>query len=145
MGMIIMAVDYGDARTGIAICDHFEMLASPVCVIHETNAKKLIDQISAIAAEKIVELIVVGHPKNMDSSEGNRARKSADFARTLEEKTGIKAVLWDERLSTVSANHALNATNTRGKKRKAIIDAVAATIILQDFLSFRRMSNAKQL
>ena len=143
MGMIIMAVDYGDSRTGIAVCDHLEMLASPVCVIHETNAKKLIDEISKIVTEKKVELIVVGHPKNMDSSEGSRAQKCSCFAGSLEEKTGIKAVLWDERLTTVAATNALNATNTRGKKRKAIIDAVAATMILQDYLSFRRINDAR--
>jgi len=143
MGMIILAVDYGDARTGIAICDHLEILASPVCVIHETNAKKLIDEISKIVTEKKVELIVVGYPKNMDSSEGSRAQKCSYFAGSLEEKTGIKAVLWDERLTTVAATNALNATNTRGKKRKAIIDAVAATMILQDYLSFRRINDAR--
>ena len=142
MGMIIMAVDYGDARTGIAICDHLEMLASPVCVIEEINAKKLVEKISVLAIEKKVELFVVGYPKNMDASVGSRAQKSAMFAQMLEEKTGIKVMLWDERLTTVSAHNALNATNTRGKKRKAIIDAVAATMILQDYLSFRRMSNA---
>ncbi|MEI6578205.1 MAG: Holliday junction resolvase RuvX [Eubacteriales bacterium] len=142
MGMIIMAVDYGDARTGIAICDHLEMLASPVCVIAEINAKKLIEKIFILAVEKKVELFVVGYPKNMDASEGSRAKKSAGFAKLLEDTTGIKVILWDERLTTVSAHNALNATNTRGKKRKAIIDSVAATMILQDYLSFRRMSNA---
>ena len=145
MGMIIMAVDYGDVRTGIAICDHLEMLASPVCVIHETNAKKLIEEIALVAQERNTELFVVGYPKNMDSSEGSRAQKSAGFARLLEERTGIRTVLWDERLTTVSASNALNSTNTRGKKRKAIIDAVAATMILQDYLSFRRIKNSKQL
>lgn len=141
--MIIMAVDYGDARTGIAICDHLEMLASPVCVIEEAGKRKLIEKISVLAAERKVEQFVVGHPKNMDASEGSRAIKSAEFAAALEETTGIKTTLWDERLTTVSAHNALNATNTRGKKRKAIIDAVAATMILQDYLSFRRINNAQ--
>lgn len=142
MGMIIMAVDYGDSRTGIAVCDHLEILAAPVSVIEEKNTAKLIESISRLALENKAELFVVGLPKNMDSSEGSRAQKSSGFAHLLEEETGIKVVLWDERLTTVSAHNALNATNTRGKKRKAIIDSVAATMILQDYLSFRRLNNA---
>ncbi len=141
MGMIIMSVDYGDTRTGIAVCDHLELLASPVCVIEEKNTTKLIEKVTKLAYEKKAECLVVGFPKNMDSSEGPRAAKSIDFASKLEKYSGIKVNLWDERLTTVSAINALNVTNTRGKKRKAIIDAVAATMILQDYLSYRRMNN----
>lgn len=143
LDLIIMGIDYGDARTGIAVCDKFEMLASPVCSVSEWNKDKLIDSIAALAAEKKVELFVVGLPKNMDSSVGERAIKCREFADELSAKTGIEAVMRDERLSTVSAHNALNNTNTRGKKRKEVIDQVAAVMILQDFIDYRRINNLK--
>ncbi len=136
--MIIMAVDYGDVRTGIAVCDKFEMLASPVCVITQRNAEKLIEEISALAKEHKAELLVVGLPKNMDSSIGSRAEKCEEFAKVLSEVSGIDYVMRDERLSTVSAHNTLNTTNTRGKKRKSVVDQVAAVVILQDYIDFRK-------
>lgn len=136
--MIIMSVDYGDVRTGIAICDRLETLAHPVIVIKETYEPKLIQKIAELIPAHKPELIVVGYPKNMDSSEGSRAQKCRDFSIKLSEETGIKTDLWDERLTTVSAHSYLNATNTRGKKRKETVDAVAATIILQDYIDHRR-------
>lgn len=139
--MIIMSVDYGDVRTGIAICDRLETLAHPVTVIKESYEPKLIKKIVDLIPEHKPELIVVGYPKNMDSSEGERAQKCRDFSVRLEEETGIKTTLWDERLTTVSAHSYMNATNTRGKKRKETVDAVAATIILQDYLDYRRNTN----
>ncbi len=141
--MIILSVDYGDSRTGIAVCDVFEMLASPVCVIKESYAPWLVEKIAEICKEKKPQLIVVGYPKNMDSSEGERAEKCAELAGLISAETNIKSVLWDERLTTVSANTVLNMTNTRGKKRKAVIDAVAAVMILQDYIDFRRNCNEK--
>lgn len=142
--MIIMGIDYGDARTGIAICDKFEMLASPLCMIDQWDKEKLIDKICELAKYHKVELFVVGLPKNMDSSIGERAQKCADFARDLSERSGIKAEMRDERLTTVSAHNALNATNTRGKKRKAAVDQVAAVMILQEFLDFRRNNTGQK-
>ena len=139
--MIIMSVDYGDVRTGIAVSDRLGSFAFPVEVINEAYAPKVIQRIKTIAQEKTPELIVVGYPKNMNSSEGSRAIKCKEFAESLEEATSIKCVLWDERLTTVSAHNYLNATNTHGKKRKNVVDAVAATIILQDYLDYRRNSN----
>ena len=136
--MIIMAIDYGDVRTGIAVCDKFEMLASPVCVITQRNAELLIDEIRRLAGEYKVEQFVVGLPKNMDSSVGERAIKCTEFAQKLSETTGIEAVMRDERLSTVSAHNVLNNTNTRGKKRKNVVDQVAAVMILQDYIDFRK-------
>ena len=133
-----MAVDYGDVRTGIAVCDKMEMLASPVCIIEQRNPEVLIDKISELANQYKVEQIVVGLPKNMDSSEGERAQKCKLFAATLSEKSGIETVMRDERLSTVVAHNVLNATNTRGKKRKAVVDQVAAVMILQDYIDFRK-------
>ncbi len=136
--MVILAVDYGDVRTGIAVCDKFEMLASPVCVINQTDPDKLIIEIKDIAEKYKAVEIVVGLPKNMDSSLGLRAQKCSEFAENLSLATGIKTVMRDERLSTVSAHNALNATNTRGKKRKAVVDQVAAVMILQDYIDFRK-------
>lgn len=133
-----MAIDYGDVRTGIAVCDKFEMLASPVCVINQRNADKLIEEIAELAAQYKAEQFVVGLPKNMDSSEGSRAQKCTEFAENLSKATGIDFVMRDERLTTVSAHNALNTTNTRGKKRKAVVDQVAAVVILQDYIDFRK-------
>lgn len=136
--MIIMSVDYGDSRTGIAVCDRLQKFAHPVEVIKENYEPKLIKRIEEIAKEREVSLIVVGLPKNMDASEGERAEKCRAFAGRLEEETGIQTVTFDERLTTVSAANYLNMTDTRGKKRKGIIDAVSAVIILQDYLDSRR-------
>lgn len=136
--MIILSVDYGDARTGIAVCDKLEFLASPVCVIKEGYMPKLIGHISEIAIEKKAELIVVGKPKNMDGSEGFRAEKCIEMAQELSKAVDVPIEMWDERLTTVSAHKALNVTNTRGKDRKAVIDAVSAVMILEDFLKYRK-------
>lgn len=138
--MIIMSVDYGDVRTGVAVCDKNEMLASPVKVITETDRDVLSDDIANEAVRLKAEMIVVGLPKNMDGSEGFRAEACREFASLIEEKTGIDVVLYDERLTTISAHNALNVTNTRGKKRKSVIDAVSAVMILEDYMRYRRNS-----
>lgn len=132
--MVILSVDYGDARTGIAACDALQMLASPVMVIHQTEKEPLADEICRIAAEKKAQKLVLGLPKNMDGSEGFRAQACREFAALLSEKSGLPVDFQDERLTTVSAHNALNLTNTRGKKRKAVVDAVSAVIILEDYL-----------
>lgn len=132
--MVILSVDYGDARTGIAVCDALQMLASPVTVIHQTEKEPLADEICRIAAEKKAQKLVLGLPKNMDGSEGFRAQACREFAALLSEKSGLPVDFQDERLTTVSAHNALNLTNTRGKKRKAVVDAVSAVIILEDYL-----------
>jgi putative Holliday junction resolvase len=136
--MIIMSVDYGDVRTGVAVCDKNEILASPVSVITETDAEKLAEKIIEFAKERRAESFVVGLPKNMDGSEGFRAEACKEFASMLSEKSGLEVNLYDERLTTVSAHNALNATNTRGKKRKAVVDAVSAVMILEDYMAFRK-------
>lgn len=136
--MIIMAVDYGDARTGIAVCDKMEFLASPVTVIEEWNAQKCLEKVAAAARETRAEEIIVGFPKNMDGSVGGRAEKCAAFAEELGKLTEITVKLWDERRTTITAHQMMNETNTRGKKRKAVIDAVAATVILESYLAFRK-------
>lgn len=136
--MIIMSVDYGDKRTGIAICDKLEMLASPVCVITEWNAEALAEKIIALAVEKKAEELVIGLPRNMDGSKGFRADACEALGELLKSKTDIPVKFWDERLTTVSAHRILSENNVRGKKRKAVVDAVAAEIILQDYIDSRK-------
>ena len=136
--MIIMAVDLGKARTGIAACDKTEYLAYPVDVIAEHNRERLLEKVSDKARELKAELLVVGLPKNMDGTEGESALAARDFAGKLSEATGIEHVMWDERCTTITAHGYMNDTNTRGKKRKAVIDKVAAVVILQSFIDSRR-------
>ena len=136
--MVIMSVDFGDSRTGIAACDKSEFLASPLCVISEKDFDVCMEKVAAVAKERAAELIVVGYPKNMNNTIGERAEKCKAFAEGLAAMTGIETVLWDERCTTVSAHNYLNVTNTRGKKRKAVVDAVAATIILESYMGFRK-------
>lgn len=136
--MVILSVDYGDARTGLAVCDKLEMLASPVGVIFEKYEPKVLEQVRLAAEKAKAQLIVVGLPRNMDGTFGERAEKCAAFAAKLGEFTGIQTATWDERLTTVSAHRALNEVNVRGKKRKEIVDAVSAVMILEDFLKSRK-------
>lgn len=136
--MIILSVDYGDRRTGIAVCDKYEMLASPVCVITEWNKEVLAQKIVDIAAERNAEQIVIGLPKNMDGSKGFRADACEKLGNVIVSLTEIPVVFWDERLTTVSAHRILNDNNVRGKKRKSVVDAVAAEIILQNYIDSRK-------
>ena len=136
--MIIMSVDLGKARTGIAVSDPCESFAFPKTVITEYNETRLAEKVGALAKEYGAELIVVGYPKNMDGSAGSRALECAAAADDIKKKSGIETVLWDERCTTVSAHTALNSTDTRGTKRKQVIDAVAAVIILEDYLAYRK-------
>ncbi len=136
--MKILAVDLGRARTGLAICDESEMLASPAGVISEYNMERLAQTIAAQAAQKAVGGIVVGLPRNMDGSEGESAKNARSFAGNLQKLVDVPVTMRDERGTTITAHGYLNSTDTRGKKRKAVVDAVAATIILQDYLDYRR-------
>ena len=132
--MIILSVDYGDMRTGVAVCDKMGILASPVGVVKGDYAPKVAEEIKKIAMDKKAELIVVGLPKNMDGSEGDRAEKCRSFGEMLENVTGIKTVMFDERLTTISAHRALSVVDVRGQKRKNVVDAVSAVMILEDYL-----------
>ena len=136
--MIIMSVDLGKARTGLAICDKSELLASPLGMIEDRNLDRVAEKIADYAKERKAELLVVGLPKNMDGSEGESAKNARDFAKQLEELCNIPTVMQDERGTTITAHNFLNTTDTRGKKRKKVVDTVAATIILEDNLNFRR-------
>ncbi|HHW46116.1 MAG TPA: Holliday junction resolvase RuvX [Clostridiales bacterium] len=138
--MIIMSVDLGAARTGIAVSDKNEGFAFPKAVIHERDRSALIDKICEKAKELSAEMVVVGFPKNMDGTAGFKAEECAAIARDIGTKSGLPVELWDERCTTLSAHTLLNYTDTRGKKRKDIIDAVAATLILEDFLRHRKTS-----
>ena len=133
--MIIMSVDYGDVRTGIAVCDRMQILASPVCVITEKDREKLADKIKDLAIERKVERICVGVPQNMDGSYGFRSDACKEFGALLNEKTGIRVDFQNERLTTVSAHNILNTMDVRGKKRKAVVDAVSAVLILEDYMN----------
>ena len=139
--MRILAVDYGDARTGIAISDNSEMLASPVCTITEYHADRLADKVAALAKEHQAGEIIVGLPINMNGTKGARAEKCEAFGEMLRGLVDVEVRMWDERSTTVTAHQYLNETNVRGKKRKAVVDTVAATIILESYLAYRRKSN----
>lgn len=136
--MIIMAVDFGDSRTGLAVCDKSEFLASPAGVVAEKDFDICMEKVASEAKAHGAELLVVGYPKNMNNTIGERAEKCSKFAEGLKEMTGLPVELWDERCTTVSAHQYLNVTNTRGKKRKAVVDAVAATIILESYMGYRK-------
>ena len=133
-----MSIDLGKARTGIAVCDKTEFLASPYTVIFEKSPQKLLEKAVQTVKDIKAELVVVGLPKNMDGSEGESAQNARAFAKKIEELSGVTTVMQDERGTTITAHNFLNTTNTRGKKRKNVVDEVAATIILQDFLDSRK-------
>lgn len=133
----IMGVDFGDARTGIAVSDLLCSIVGTTTVIHSRNMEKTIAQIVAMVSGSDIGEIVVGLPKNMDGSEGVRAELCREFAKHLEEATGLPVQLWDERRTTVEAHNILSQHNYHGKKRKDTVDAVAASLILEGYLAFR--------
>lgn len=135
--MKILAVDLGDARTGLACCDRTETLASPIGVIHDRHPDSVVQKVANAVAEYAVGEVVVGYPRNMDGSAGARAELCAAFADRLAQLVTVPVRLWDERSTTVSAHNILNVTDTRGKKRKGVVDAVAATVILESYLRYR--------
>lgn len=135
--MKIMGVDYGDARTGIAISDLMCSIVGSTAVVPSRNTEKAIEDIVKMAKDNGVGEIVVGLPKNMDGTEGARAELCREFARKLEKATGLPIKMWDERRTTVEAHNILSAHNYHGKKRKNTVDAVAASLILEGYLAFR--------
>ena len=135
--MKIMGIDYGDARTGIAISDLLCSIVGSTTVIHSRNDDKTIGQIKELIAQNGVGELVMGLPRNMNGTEGPRAELCRAFARRLEEETGLPVKLWDELRTTVEAHNILSAHNYHGKKRKNTVDAVAASLILEGYLGFR--------
>ena len=132
--MRILAVDYGDQRTGIAVSDPTGRIAGDAFVIREWDTERLADKIAGECRTRGVEKIVLGNPVNMDGTVGPRSEKARAFGALLAEKTGLQVVMWDERRTTVEAHGILSANDRRGKKRKETVDAVAATLILEGYL-----------
>ena len=136
--MKIMGIDYGDARTGIAISDLLCSIVGTTTVIHSRNKEKTLLEITRLVDENQIGEIVMGLPKNMNGTEGPRAELCREFAAQVEEATGLPVKLWDERRTTVEAHNILSEHNYHGKKRKNTVDAVAASLILEGYLDFRK-------
>ena len=142
--MIILGVDYGDVRTGLAVCDKFEMMASGAGCIKAEGFRRAAEGVAARARELKAELIVVGNPVNMDGSEGERSVKCKEFAAYVSELSGIPAEMYDERLTTVSAHRYLSASGLDSRKHKKHVDELSAQLILEDFLAVRKRSGVQQ-
>ena len=134
----IIAIDYGDARTGVAVSDLTGTLAGEALTIQEWNAEKLAQRLAFFARERDAEKFVLGLPKNMDGTEGPRAEKSRAVAHLLTEATGLEVVLWDERRSSIEAHGILHANGRKEKKHRRTVDAVAASLILEGYLGTLR-------
>jgi putative Holliday junction resolvase len=136
--MKMIGIDYGDARTGISISDPTGFLAGSPQVIREWNRERLLERLLEIIAEERVEQIVLGLPKNMDGTEGERAQKSRELGQALAERSGVPLAFWDERQTTVAAHAILHAAGKKMKRHKESVDAVAASLILQGYLDANR-------
>ena len=133
----IMGIDYGDARTGVALSDLLCSIVGSTTVVPSRNKEKLMADLLRIAKENMVGEIVVGLPRNMDGTEGPRAELCRAFAEELKQASGLPVTMWDERRTTVEAHNILSEHNYHGKKRKNTVDAVAASLILEGYLAFR--------
>ena len=143
--MKIMSVDYGDVRTGLAVCDRTEFLASPVGTIVERDFETLVKKVAYAATKELgVGMVVVGLPRNMDGSYGERPEKCRRFAKALNALIPIPVETWDERQTTMQAQRYLDETGVYGKKRKEVIDEVAATIILDSYLKYRAAQQKRE-
>lgn len=143
--MTIMAIDYGDAHTGVAISDPTGFLAGRSTTIHSRKADVVLEELAKLVAEHKVEELVMGFPRNMDGTEGPRAQLYRDFAARVEQVTGLAPVLWDERRTTVDAHRILFESGKNAKKRKQTVDAVAASLILEGYLDFKRLQKSREL
>jgi putative Holliday junction resolvase len=139
--MRILAVDFGDSRTGLAISDTLGMLASPLSVIHEKDMDACVQKVAQAVKENTAEQVVVGNPLNMNGTAGPRSEKAHLFADKLRALVSVPVVMWDERRTTVAAHNIMNELNRRGKKRKETIDAAAAALILENYLAFLSFKN----
>lgn len=136
--MRIMAIDYGDARIGLAVSDLLGMLCGEAWTMEEWDMERAARRISEEAAKREVDRLILGLPKNMDGSEGPRAEKSRQFKALLEQSSGLPVVLWDERRSTIEAHAILHASGKKEKKHRKTVDAVAASLILEGYLDSLR-------
>ena len=139
--MRIMAIDYGDAHTGVALSDPTGFLTGSTRTIHSRSARVVLDELVKLIRDQQVDELVMGFPRNMDGTEGPRAQLYRDFAARLQEQVGMTVVLWDERRTTVDAHRILFESGKNAKKRKKTVDAVAASLILEGYLDFLRMKN----
>jgi len=133
-----MGIDYGDARTGLAVSDEMNILVGEAWTLNEWNPERVADVIAQEAQKRNVGRLVLGLPKNMDGSEGPRAEKCRDFAELLRSKTDIELVMWDERRSSIEAHAILHANGKKEKKHRKTVDAVAASLILEGYLGTLR-------
>lgn len=136
--MRIMAIDYGDAHTGIAISDPTGLLTGFSTTIQAYRPEVVVQQVAGLAEEHQVEELVLGHPINMDGTRGPRSEKARTLAALLEEATSLPVILWDERRTTIDAHHILFQNGKNGKQRKKTVDAVAAALILEGYLTYKR-------
>ena len=136
--MRIMAIDYGDAHTGIAVSDPTGLLAGFTTVITAYRPESVAQRVAELAREHGAEELVLGHPVNMDGSLGPRSEKARAMQALLEEATGLPVVLWDERRTTIDAHHILYQNGKNARQRKKVVDAVAATLILEGYLTYRK-------
>ena len=136
--MKIMAVDFGEARTGLAVCDKTEFLSSPIGTINSHNMNIVLQKTAIAAVEYGIGAIVVGLPVNMNGTKGERAARCEEFAEKLKSLVDVPVVMWDERSTTVTAHNILSENAVFGKKRKSIVDEVAASLILESFLAWRK-------
>ena len=138
--MKIMAIDYGDAHTGVAVSDRTLTLCGFTTVVNVWRDDVLLDRLAALIAEHEITELVLGHPLNMDGSRGPRAEKAEAFAEALRARTGLPVTLWDERRTTIDAHNILAAGGKRAKERKKTVDAVAASLLLEGYLTYRKRS-----
>lgn len=137
--MRVMAIDYGDAHTGVALSDPTGFLAGTTATIDSRRQEVVVDRLVKLIEEYRPEEVVLGFPKNMDGTDGRKADLYRELAARLEEAAGIKVVLWDERRTTIDAHHILFNQGKDGRKRKKMVDAVAASLILENYLDYKRM------
>ncbi|MEA4932245.1 MAG: Holliday junction resolvase RuvX [Lawsonibacter sp.] len=137
--MRIMAIDYGDAHTGVALSDPTGFLTGTAATIHSRKADVVLEELARLVKEHGVDELVMGFPRNMDGTEGPRAELYRAFSARVEEATGLKPILWDERRTTVDAHRILQESGKNAKKRKKTVDAVAASLILEGYLTFKRL------
>ena len=137
--MRVMAIDYGDAHTGVALSDPTGFLTGTTTTIHSWRQEVVVDRLAQLIEEHRPDEVVLGFPKNMDGTDGKRADLYRELAAALEEVTGMKVILWDERRTTIDAHRILFNQGKDGRKRKKIVDAVAASLILENYLDFKRM------